>query len=61
MAYRFKVAITKDIAIAEAALRQRKPHWTDEMVKKRARLKYVEQLRMIGAWWHPKKKNFCTK
>jgi hypothetical protein len=49
VAYRFKLAITKDIALAEAHWRLKKPHWSEKMVKKRARAKYVAQLKIIGA------------
>lgn len=49
LAYRFRLAITKDIALAEADLRLRKPHWSASMVKKRARQKYAHELKMIGA------------
>ena len=49
LAYQFRLAITKDIALAEADLRLRKPHWSASMVKKRARQKYAHELKMIGA------------
>ena len=49
MAYRFKVAIYKDIALAEADLRQRKPHWSEKMIRNRARQKYIHELKIIGA------------
>jgi len=51
LAYQFRLAITKDIALAEADLRLRKPHWSASMVKKRARQKYAHELKMIGAAW----------
>lgn len=46
--FRFKVAIEKDIRIYEETLRARKPHWDERMIKKRARKKYVSELRRIG-------------
>lgn len=46
--YRFRVAIEKDIRLEEIRLKQRKPHWTNKQVQKRARQKYVGQLKKIG-------------
>ena len=46
--YRFRVAIEKDILLEEIHLQRRKPHWTPKQVQKRARQKYVGQLKKIG-------------
>ena len=46
--YRFKLAIAKDIAIEEARLRLKKPHWNAKQIRKRARSKYFMELRRIG-------------
>jgi len=46
--WRFKVAIYKDIELEAARLRVRKPHWTEKMVRKRARKKYWKELKKIG-------------
>jgi hypothetical protein len=46
--YKFKVAIFKDIALEEAHLRARKPHWNAKQIHKRARSKYFLELRKIG-------------
>lgn len=46
--YRFRVAIEKDIRLEEIRLQQRKPHWSPKQVQKRARQKYVGQLKKIG-------------
>jgi len=46
--HKFKVAIAKDIALEEARLRARKPHWNEKQISKRARSKYFLELRRIG-------------
>lgn len=54
--YKFKVAIFKDIALEEARLRERKPHWNAKQIHKRARAKYFLELRKIGLAWAIKAK-----
>lgn len=46
--FRFRVAIEKDIRLYEASLRARKPHWDEKMIQKRARNKYIGELKKIG-------------
>lgn len=41
-------SITKDIALLEAELRLKKPHWSERLVKKRARKKFKDELRKIN-------------
>lgn len=49
--FRFRVAIEKDIRLYEASLRARKPHWDEKMIQKRARNKYIGELKKIGVVW----------
>lgn len=46
--FRFKVAIEKDIRIYEELLRKRKPHWNEKQIQKRARRKFVGELKKVG-------------
>ena len=47
--YRFRIALEKDIRLEEIYLQKRKPHWSPRQVKKRARQKYAQELKKIGA------------